>query len=82
MNQKEYVNTQLPILMSWVIPDREILPKPSTHTAQLDAVMVVDSRKLSRKYRTNLWCAYPVRYPLAHSDFLSLSFDMLAIIKT
>ena len=49
-------NTQLPILMSWVRPDREILPRPSTHTpanAQLDVVMVVNSRKLSRKYRTN-----------------------------
>ena len=25
-------NTQLPILISWVWPDREILPRPSTHT--------------------------------------------------
>ena len=43
-------------LMSWVRPDREILPRPSTHTpanAQLDAVMVVINRKLGRKYRTN-----------------------------
>ena len=48
-------NTQLPILMSWVRPDREILPRPSTHTsnAQVDAAIVVNSRKLSRKYRTN-----------------------------
>ena len=27
-------NTQLPILMSWVRPDREILPRPSTHTSE------------------------------------------------
>ena len=27
-------NTQLPILMSWVRPDREILPRPSTHTSK------------------------------------------------
>ena len=27
-------NTQLPILMSWVRPDREILPRPSTHTRE------------------------------------------------
>ena len=27
-------NTQLPILMSWVRPDREILPQPSTHTSE------------------------------------------------
>ena len=42
--------------MSWVTPDREIIPRPSTHTpanAQLDAAIVVNSRKLNRKYRTN-----------------------------
>ena len=27
-------NTQLPIFMSWVRPDREILPRPSTHTSE------------------------------------------------
>ena len=27
-------NTQLPILMSWVRPDREILPRPSIHTSE------------------------------------------------
>ena len=35
-------NTQLPILMSWVRPDREILPWPSTHTSK----------------RSTLWCCY------------------------
>ena len=43
-------------LLSWVIPERESYPDPP-HTpanAQLyDAVMVVVSRKLGRKYRTN-----------------------------
>ena len=42
--------------MSWVRLDRAILHRPSTHTptnALLDAVMVVNSRKLGRKYRTN-----------------------------
>ena len=41
--------------MSWLTPDREILPRPSTNTSpQLcDAVMVVVSRKLGRKYHTN-----------------------------
>ena len=34
-------NTQLPILMSWVRPDQEILTRPSTHTSECDAVMVV-----------------------------------------
>ena len=50
-----YWNTQLPIFMSWVRPAWEILPDlPHTPAnAQLDAVMVVNSRKLSRKYRTN-----------------------------
>ena len=38
--------------MSWVRPDWEILPHTPAN-AQLDAVMVVNSRKLSRKYRTN-----------------------------
>ena len=38
--------------MSWVRPDRELLPHTPAN-AQLDAVMVVNSRKLSRKYRTN-----------------------------
>ena len=27
-------NTQLPILMSWVRPHREILPRPFTHTSE------------------------------------------------
>ena len=35
-------NTYLPILMSWVRPNREILPKPSTHTSEC----------------WNLWCWY------------------------
>ena len=30
-------NTQLPILMSWVRPDREILPRPSKHTSERSA---------------------------------------------
>ena len=45
-------NSQLPILMSWVRPDRKILPRPSTHTANAqiyDAVMVVVSQRLGRK---------------------------------
>ena len=48
-------NIQLPILMSWVRPDLEVLPDlpHTTANAQLDAVMVVISRKLARKYRTN-----------------------------
>ena len=29
-----YWNTQLPILMSWVRSDREIIPRPSTHTSE------------------------------------------------
>ena len=29
-----YWTTQLPILMSWVKPDQEILPRPSTHTSK------------------------------------------------
>ena len=35
-------NTQLPISMSWVRPDREILPLPSTHTSEC----------------STLWCCY------------------------
>ena len=57
-------NTQLPILMSRVRPDQEILPRPSTHTrnAQLyDAGMVVVSRQLGRKWTGDLWCANPLR---------------------
>ena len=45
-------NTQIPILMSWVILNQEILPKPSTQAANAqlyDAVKVVVSQKLSRK---------------------------------
>ena len=34
--------TQLPILMSWVRPHQEILPRPSTHTSK----------------RSTLWCCY------------------------
>ena len=50
-----YWNTQLPILMSRVRPDREILPRPSTYTSErsTDSGMVVVSRKLGRKYCTN-----------------------------
>ena len=29
-----HLNTQLPLLLSWVWPDREILPWPSTHTSE------------------------------------------------
>ena len=47
-------NTQLPILMSWVRPDREILPRRSPHTpanAQLyDNDIVNVSQKLDRKF--------------------------------
>ena len=41
--------------MSWVRPDWEILPRPSTHTSECstDSGMVVVSQKLGRKYRTN-----------------------------
>ena len=51
-------NTQLPILMSWVRPDREIFLRPSTHTSERDAVKVIISWKLGRKYRTN-WVLNP-----------------------
>ena len=46
-------NTQLPISIYWVRPDREILPRPSTHTSESDAVKVIISWKLGRKNRTN-----------------------------
>ena len=49
-------NTRLPILMSWIRPNWEILPDlPHTPAnAQLnDAVMVVAIRKLGRKYPSN-----------------------------
>ena len=72
-------NTQLPILMSWVRPDLEILPDlPHTPAnAQFyDAVIVVVSQKLGRKctvptevWTRDLWCANPLRYPLTHSCF-------------
>ena len=45
-------NTQLPILLSWVRPDREIFPRASTHAANIqlyDADVVAVSQKLSRK---------------------------------
>ena len=70
-------NTQLPNCpMSCVRPDRETLPRPSAHTStQLyDAVMVVVSQKLGRKctvpsesWTRELWCANPLRYPLANN---------------
>ena len=73
-------NTQLPIVMSWVRPDQEILPclRPSTHTSEGDAIMVVVTQRHGRKctvpneYSTHdLWCANPLRYPLTHSCFFS-----------
>ena len=79
-------NTQLPTLMSWVRPNWEILLWPNTQAnAQFyDAGMVVVSQKLSRKctlptgsgYR-DLWCANPLRYPLAHSCFYDSNFILL-----
>ena len=42
-------NTQLPILMYWVWPDREISPHTPANS-QLYAVIVVVSRKLGRKF--------------------------------
>ena len=47
-------NTQLPILMSWVRPD---LPHTPAY-APLYAVIVVNSRQLSRKYHTD-WVFNP-----------------------
>ena len=46
--------------------------------AQLNAVMVVISWKLSRKYCTNrdLWCVNPLRYPLTHSDFQGYLYNI------
>ena len=45
-------NTQLPILMSWVRPNRETLPRSSTHTHQRKLNLML-SWWSSRKYRTN-----------------------------
>ena len=48
------------LVMSWVRLDREILPDlPHTHSSELfNSVMVLVSRKLGRKYRTN-WVLNP-----------------------
>ena len=77
-------NTKLPILMSWVRPDRGILPNlphtrthahthASTHTANAKlygAGMAVVSQKLGRKCTVSTEsCASPLRYPLDHSCF-------------
>ena len=82
-------NAQLFILMSWVPPDWEFLPDlPHTlEYAQLyDAGMVVVSQKLSRKctvlpesWTWYLWCANPLRYPLAHSCFSVLIYEKLLL---
>ena len=72
-------NTQLPILMSWVRPDREILPRPSTHTSERSTWCChggqnvgssVESTVPTGSWTRDLWCANPVCYLLAHSDFL------------
>ena len=45
-------NTQLPILMAWVNPYQEFLPRPSTSASKaelFDAVKVSVSQKVSRK---------------------------------
>ena len=71
-------NTQLPILMSWVRPDQEILPRPSTHQRTLNLMLSwwstvgssVESTVPTGSWTRDLWCANPLRYPLAHSDFL------------
>ena len=39
--------------MSWVRPDQEFLPHTAANAQLNDAVMVVVSRKLGGKYRTN-----------------------------
>ena len=47
----KYTATHFNVL---VRPDREILPRPSTHTSERDAVIkVIISWKLYRKYRTD-----------------------------
>ena len=84
-------NTQLPILMSRVRPDLEILPRPSTHTSKTqlyDAVTVVVSRKIGRKWTIptrfwswDLWCVNPLHYPLAHSCF-NISLYIVMLMKT
>ena len=46
-------NTQLPILMCWVTPDLEILPRPSIHEVNAqpydNSVVVAVSQKLGRE---------------------------------
>ena len=87
-------NTQLPILMSWVRPDREILHRPSTHipaNAQLGAVMVINSRKLSRKYRTNRvlnpgpvvceFTATPSTWDVHVVEIISKTMEMIGVLR-
>ena len=73
-------NTQLPILMSWTRPGN---PSPIFHTHQRTLNLMlswwstvessVESTVPTGSWTRDLWCANPVRYPLAHSDFLELS---------
>ena len=60
--------------MSWVRPDWEILPQPSTHSVNAqfyDAVMVVVSQKLRRKCTipADQWYVNPLCYRIAQSCF-------------
>ena len=48
-------NTQLPILMSWVRPDREIIPRHSTQTS----------------IRSPLWCCYGGSQSINHDQVIT-----------
>ena len=43
-------NRLLPILRSWVRPDQEILPQPSTHISERSTSFWYGGHKLGRKY--------------------------------
>ena len=53
--------------MSWVRPNGEIFPQPSTHTANaqlLDAVMVIVGQKLIRKGSVPGTCGVGIHYAI------------------
>ena len=79
---------ELLLLMSWVIPNREILPRPSTYTpanAQLhDAVMVVVIQKVhvrAERWTWDLWCANALHYPLTHGCFFTNKVPHLQFVE-
>ena len=80
-------NTQLPILMFWVRPDREILPRPSTDASERSTMMLLWWQwvrcSIERTIPIEPWtCGVEIHYSvtLAHGCFCMSSVVLVVLL--